>query len=70
MKKILNWKIGGKLFVHQDRVPIRPAEHFLYFAFCGYFANVFAKHTMKYKTLTVHLSYFMRISCFINAVKK
>ncbi len=45
-----------------------PDIHFSYFAFHGYFANIFAKHTMKYETL--HFSYFMRISCFINAAKK
>ncbi len=49
---------------------LRPAIHFSYFAVCGYFANVFVKHTTKYETLTIHFLYFMRISCFINATKK
>ncbi len=39
----------------------------LYFAFHGYFANVFAEHITKYETLTIHFLHFMRISCFINA---
>ncbi len=39
------------------KFPIRPAIHFLYFAFRGYFTNVFAKHTTKYDTL-----YTFRIS--------
>ncbi len=43
--------------------------HFLYFAFHRYFVSVFAKHTTKYKTLTIHFSYFTRISCFINTTK-
>ncbi len=51
-------------------ISVRPAIHFSYFAFRGYFANIFAKHTVKYKTLTIHFSYFMRILCFINAAKK
>ncbi len=38
---------------------VRPATHFLYFAFRGYFANVFAKHTTKYEALIIHF----RISC-------
>ncbi len=49
---------------------LRLAIHFSNFTFCGYFENVFAKHTTKYETLTVHFSYFMRISCSINATKK
>ncbi len=40
---------------------LRPAIHFSYFAFCGYFTNVFVKHTTKYETLTIHFSYFMQI---------
>ncbi len=52
------------------RLPfLRPAIHFLYFAFCGYFANVLVKHPTKYETLTKHFSHFMQISCFINATK-
>ncbi len=42
------------------KVSSRPAIHFSYFTFCGYLANVFAKYTTKYKTLTVHFSYFIR----------
>ncbi len=40
------------------------------FVFRMYFANVFAKHTTKYETLTTHYLYFMRILCFINAMTK
>ncbi len=31
----------------------RPAIHFLYFAFCRYFTNFFAKHTTKCETLAI-----------------
>ncbi len=37
---------------------------YTFFVFC------FAEHTTKYETLAVHFTYFMRISCFINATKK
>ncbi len=53
-----------------DQYILRPAIHFLYFAFHRYFMNVFVKHTMKYETLIIHFLYFMQISCFIYAVKK
>ncbi len=33
-------------------------------------SQMFSQNTAKYKTLTTHFSYFMRISCFINAAKK
>ncbi len=39
----------------------------LYFS---YFTSVFEKHTTKYKTLTIHFSHFMQISCFVNVMKK
>ncbi len=51
-------------------IGLRPAIHFSYFAFQGYFVNVIVKHTTKYETLTIHFSYFMRILCFTNAAKK
>ncbi len=35
-------------------VPIRPAVHFSYFSFRGYFANVYVKHTTKCETLPIH----------------
>ncbi len=38
------------------------AIYFSYFAFRGYFANVFAKHTKKYWTLTIRVSHFRQIS--------
>ncbi len=28
-----------------------------------HFASVFTEHTTKYKTLTIHLLYFIQISC-------
>ncbi len=40
------------------------------FTFCEYFASVFAKHTTKYETLTIHFSYFIQILCFVNTTKK
>ncbi len=48
----------------------RPAIPFLYFAFRGYFVDVFAKHTTKYETLAILFSYFMQILRFINVAKK
>ncbi len=41
----------------------RLATHLLYFAFHGYFASIFAKHTTKYETPTIHFSFFIQISC-------
>ncbi len=49
---------------------VKLAIHFLYFTFWVYFTSVFVKHTTKYKTLTIQISYSMRNSCFINAAKK
>ncbi len=49
---------------------VRPTIQFSPFAIWAYFASVFAKHTTKYETLTIHFSYFMQIWCFNNAAKK
>ncbi len=65
---IINWTVRQFQTEHaithrkgsgQGAFIVRPAIHFSYFAFHGYFANVFAKHTTKYETLTIHF----RISC-------
>ncbi len=39
---------------------LRPAKELSYFAFRRYFASIFAKHTMKYETFTIHFSYFIQ----------
>ncbi len=44
---------------------IRLAKHLSYFAFHRYFASIFAIHTTKFETLTIHFSHFIQILCFI-----
>ncbi len=65
--------IAGSFLAHFTTMcepSVRPAIDLSHFTFCGFFTSVFAKHTMKYETLPIHFSHFLRISCFINAAKK
>ncbi len=50
--------------IEYETEPVGPVIHF------SYFANVFAKYTIKYEILAIHFSYFMQILCFINATKQ
>ncbi len=60
----------SKKILLSHRNCVRPTIHFSHFTFRSCLASVFAKHTTKYGTLTIHFLYFMRISCFINTAKK
>ncbi len=64
------FKISEHEYMSLNSYFLMSAIHFSYFTFCRCFTNVFAKHTMKYEILTIDFSYFVRISCFIDAAKK
>ncbi len=40
------------------------------FAFHKCFTSIFVKYMTKHETLTIRLSFFIQILCFVNAVKK
>ncbi len=56
---------GANVACVHHHTPRQTLIYLSYFTFCRYFASVFAIHTMKYETLTIHFLQFIQILCFI-----